>query len=568
MSVAVLLVLTVLFFVFYGDDNSEEREKYDIVIYGGSFTGCAAARTAALTAPDSSILVIVPGTAHMLGGIGTAGGQNFFDLRRWKGQLVTAGSFIRWYGWFGQFYNTGAMSDCLLFELNQFKNIKILWNYDISETGKKPEENTPSSSIVSLNLREVFRDQTGKVRWGEGRRKITGRVFIDASEDGRLTRLSGVNVSSGRSDWPAGLAGANETWDTGHARQQAATLMFKISGVVLPPGSCTIGDLTFSRDGKGSWGIAGGTSTFQKNRVVVDFNDQYSPRGYALKPLNAAQDGAGSSEWWVNALLVFNVDGRACERDRDTACYPSDKREDFLDVDEAWVGAKNFLENPDFIHAFRQFSVADGKGKRYGFYDSELVRDDTGKPIVGDSLYLRETIHLVNSLSSSATTENIQGKSFALTENECQEAGFTTENGADRANYMNRIGLAYYNMDINAYKYQDLKPNGNYNWPVTGQLRPDWQAKGGEPANPVYLPFEMLVAHEATNLLVPGYATGASSLAWAEIRVIPNLCVLGDAAGVAAARSIIYNENPALFTREQINWVQDVLRSYGVRLDK
>ncbi|MEW5897947.1 MAG: FAD-dependent oxidoreductase, partial [Bacillota bacterium] len=70
------------------------------------------------------------------------------------------------------------------------------------------------------------------------------------------------------------------------------------------------------------------------------------------------------------------------------------------------------------------------------------------------------------------------------------------------------------------------------------------------------------------NLLVPGYATGAASLAWAEVRVIPNLCVLGDAAGAAAAEAVLSGADPALFRQEQIKWVQAALRKTGARLDK
>ncbi|WP_151191989.1 FAD-dependent oxidoreductase, partial [Desulfotomaculum copahuensis] len=98
--------------------------------------------------------------------------------------------------------------------------------------------------------------------------------------------------------------------------------------------------------------------------------------------------------------------------------------------------------------------------------------------------------------------------------------------------------------------------------------RPDWRERGGEPKNPVYFPYRMLVTPAMVNLLVPGYATGASSLAWAETRVLPNLTVLGDAAGVAAARAVISGEQPADFGMDQIRRVQSKLRQMGARLDK
>lgn len=574
----VLMALLISLFVFYGCGKGVTAENYDVVIYGGSFAGCAAARTAALAAPDSSILVIVPGPSPVLGGIGTAGGQNFFDLRRWQGRLVAAGSFARW-SRFGQFYNTGEMAALLRSELERHRNVSILWSHDIEglqvEPGrsKKLEPNRPAPvRIVSVETREILRGRDGEVQWGEGRRLVKGKVFVDASEDGRLTRLAGVNVTTGRYDWPFGFVEAGERETKGLSRQQAATLMFKVTGVALPSAFCKIGDLVFSRDGRGGWGIAGGKNTFQTNPAVVAFNDLYGPRGYAVKPFNAAQDGAGSKEWWVNALLVFNVDGRACRRDENTLCYPPDKREDYLDVDRALTEAKKFLENPDFLRVLRQFSVTGEKGRRYGFHDVELVRDSAGKPVTGEALYLRETIHLVNDApgrmlpKTGEASQRLPG--YALTDGECQGAGKGPQDGADQDNYSTRIGLAYYAMDINAFSFHDLKQNGDYQWPVTGQLRPDWQAGGGEPRHPVYLPYGMLITSEAVNLLVPGYATGASSLAWAEVRVIPNLCVLGDAAGAAAARAVLYDEYPACFGKEQIMWVQEVLVRHGARLDK
>ena len=45
------------------------------------------------------------------------------------------------------------------------------------------------------------------------------------------------------------------------------------------------------------------------------FNEEFGDK-YLLKSLNAAQDGPDSDEWWINGLLIFNVDGSAHERDK------------------------------------------------------------------------------------------------------------------------------------------------------------------------------------------------------------------------------------------------------------
>ncbi len=599
----VLFLLSLLPLTAWYDAGLTARvEQYDVVIYGGSFAGCAAARTAALAAPQKSILLVVPDPVPALGSTGTIGGQNFFDVWHWRGQLVARGSFARWYGQTGQFYHPGTMATLLRADLAAHDNISILWCHDIEAV----DYTGHPRRIVQLVLREVFPDQNGVTRWGSDVRRVKGEVFVDASDDGRLTRLAGVATTGGRYDWPAEYLDDSErnlrlgqikaqTTTAGLARQQAATLMFKVRGVEVPPPETgrvlKLGDLTFIRDPRGGLGIAGGSRTFRENPVVRAFNDRYAPRGFALKPLNAASNGPGSSEWWVNALVVFNVDGRACLRDRGTARYPA-VREDYLDVDTARLKAREMLKNPAFLEALRQFSTVNpATGQRYGFAGAELVRDSRGEPVVGDILYLRETIHLP--LDAEKVGHGTENTNYALTAKACQGAGDGSENGttpdrngkavlqratakdyrtilhgADAANYPTRIGLGYYAMDINAYTCRDLKQNGVYTWPVTGTVRPDWEQKGGEPQNPVYLPYRMLVTPQAENLLVPGYATGASSLAWAEIRVIPNLCVLGDAAGAAAARAVLYGEAPARFGPAQISWVQQTLRRMGARLEK
>jgi len=84
----------------------------------------------------------------------------------------------------------------------------------------------------------------------------------------------------------------------------------------------------------------------------------------------------------------------------------------------------------------------------------------------------------------------------------------------------------------------------------------------------VYLPFEALLPEKTNNLLIPGYASSISSFAWAELRVLPNLAVLGDAAGVAAVRSLSAKKYPREFSPEDIAWMQKKLTQFGARLDK
>ncbi|WP_003543732.1 FAD-dependent oxidoreductase [Desulfotomaculum nigrificans] len=557
MSKLLPYLIVFLLFLAYTPTGSDTTMQQDIVVMGDDFAACAAARSAAAAAPDKRVLLVVPSPVYRLGGLGTVGGQNFTDIRLWQKQLVTQGSFGRWYAKAGQFYNTDRMAQIIEDDLAQFPNLKILYGYDIAEVGLE------QNKITELKLRSLRRETNGTVVWGPGRQKVKGQVFIDASVDGRLTRLAGNPVSVGRADWPVDFLPAGE--QSGAARQQAATLMFQVKGVKTPAKAMRIQDWEFVRDAKGSWGVAGGKQAFAADPLVAAFNDKFAARGLAIKPINAATNGRDSDVWWVNCLLVFNVDGRAYIRDKGSSGYPPDMLAGQLTVDEAWLKARRFLQTPDFIKVLHRFQVQDpATGQWYGFGQADLVYDDNGQPVVGQTMYIRETVH---SPLSGKLTPGTENSNFAVTTGEAQQAG-PNPGGADARNYRNRVGLGYYMMDINAFTPEDLKASGRYDWPVTKHLRPDWQQAGGQPKNPVYLPLDVLIPAKSDNLLVPGYAAGISSFAWAELRVLPNLAVLGDAAGVTAARSLAVKRNPRQFARADIAWVQEKLKQFGARLDK
>ncbi|AQS60333.1 FAD-dependent oxidoreductase [Desulforamulus ferrireducens] len=572
-----ILILLALLLSLGGYFYSSQWQRADIVIIGGGFDGCAAARSAAATGPDKKIMLVVTEPVQMLGGLGTAGGQNFTDIRLWQGNLVTQGSFGRWFARAGQFYNTQRMSEIINEDLAQFNNIKILYSYDIEEV------RTNGNDIKEIQLRQIYRQESGEIAWGQDVARIKGKIFIDASMDGRLTRLAGNNLSVGRADWPAEYLPAPE--NNSLARQQAATLMFQVKGVKTPSKNMRIQDWEFVRDAKGSWGLAGGKGAFTTNPKVIAFNDKYGPQGFAIKPINAAANGKDSDIWWINCLLIFNVAGHAQERDKGSDRFPEQNLPQELTVDQAWVQAREFLKNPDFLAALREFKVQDTvNGSWYGFGEAELVLDNQGQPVVGETLYIRETLHSIQGGPNSAEeTSNKAGKEtnltkaalenskYAITTLEAQLAAAHPSNSdttTDADNYHNRIGLGYYMMDINAFIPEDLKASGSYDWPVTQHLRPDWQQAGGQPKNPVYLPFEALLPSTTNNLLVPGYAASISSFAWAELRVLPNLAVLGDAAGAAAVRAIEKNTVPRSFGEQDIAWLQQKLRQLGAIIDK
>ena len=538
-----------------------------IVVYGATMAGVAAAAKAAKNAPSATIHLIVPdpvdynGNGCCLGAIGTVGGQNFFDIG-WKDVLArtyyTNGSFKWWCGQMGQHYNVDAMSDLLKRDLTKAEyggRIKIHYAYDITGIGWE------SSHITEVRLKRIFRDTDGTVKWDEKADTLTiaGDVFIDASESGRLTRMSNFGGTVGRYDWPASLLDSDERGSNGKARQQVATLMFKVKN--FDRFKADDDELTAEdKDNNGVYSATGGTRAYKTNTKILNFNNTHGPEGFALKPFNMAQDGPGSDEWWVNMLLVFNVDGRAYNRDLtgDTSyLFPSDMRSDYKTVDDAWVAARKVLDYPDFLPALRSF---------LGFEGADLVRDKNGDPVVGNSLYLRETIH--SAFSSSDRANGTEDTNYALSAKDFWNPGATKNTGNDSRHYAKRMGLNYYGLDINAYKFEDLKQNGQYIWghEVTEAARSD--IKFPEHVSPTYITYSAIATNFVYNLLIPGYAAGIASLGWAEARTIPNQCVLGDAAGVAAAYAVNNNIDPLNFGSADITAVQNILKNSGALLEK
>lgn len=522
-----------------------------IVVYGGGFPGVAAAAKAARLSPKTLVTMIVPDPVSQLGDVGTTGGQNFFDRRRWKGTDPCRGSFA-WWSSGGQFYQVDTMAARLAADLSQYPNLRVLYGCDICGV---TFSGIPAR-IDELQLKNVIRSTDGSVEWGGFCQSVSGSVFVDASADGRLVRALPFTGSVGRGDWPADKLDADER-GAGQSRQQAATLLFKVTGVHCGEQN-KYGDMDWTQTEQGIWGVSGGRVAFANDPAIISFNETYGPRGFALKPLNAAQDGAGSGEWWVNALLVFNVDGRARNRDRGTDFFPKDIRADYKTVDDAWVQARALLKNtPMLLSALQRLG---------GFENARLVLDADGEPVVGQTLYLRETVHLASAGSGS------ENERFALTTVACNKAGTKPGTGADAGNYDTRIGLAYYWSDINAYKFGDLKSAfGTYIWggAVGQKLRPELGITDKTPENPVYIPYRCLTDPAVSNLLVPGYAASASSFAWAELRTLPNLCVLGDAAGVSAAYAVNHGVAPLHFTKNDIAGVRDALVKYcGARVEK
>ena len=530
----------------------------NIIVYGGGFAGVAAAAKAASYAPHHEIILISPYPDDLLGGIGTSGGQNYWDTMEWpKGMLTARGSFAFWHDSYPKHYGVAEMSKLLKTDsLGKYNNVSIYTGYDI--VGFRTESNP--YRITSVDVKKIFRDADGYIKWGAAAMTFNGAVFVDASDEGRLARRVNTAATCGRYDWPAAALDADERNKDYVARQQAATLMIKMKGI----DARSSGDMNFSQSAKGVWGCWGGAAEYKNpNGPIAAFNNRHGPSGFMLKPVNAAQDGANSPHWWINAFLVFGVDGRAHSRDEGSAFYPAYMLPGTKSADRAWVDARRFL------HENR--AQVEGALRTYpGFGGASMVYS-CGFPEVGSVLYIRETVHMAQ--LSEGRANGSEDRNYSVGAGASLSAGDAPNRGSDAAYYASRIGLAMYNADIHPYKHTDLTKNANYLWGAESweKMRPDRPVTNPEkPQYPVYLPYASLTTGYVANLLIPGYGAGVSAFSWGEVRVFPNLCVLGDAAGIAAAYSI-NNNIPALEigrSAVHIKAVQNDLIGANARLEK
>ena len=71
---------------------------------------------------------------------------------------------------------------------------------------------------------------------------------------------------------------------------------------------------------------------------------------------------------------------------------------------------------------------------------------------------------------------------------------------------------------------------------------PNYPLDKNSPTAPAFIPYSALITKYVKICLFLGMPYPASSFAWSEMRVLPNQCVLGDAAGIAAVTCLYLDE--------------------------
>lgn len=507
----------------------------DIVVYGGEPGACAAALSAVRRAPAGTEVILCFPEA-VPGGVMSVGGLCAWERRAWthRGRRADpqGGNYAVWLDEIGPVFRPEALASALSSELAD-AGVRVLAGHEIeavvpATTGVAPRgrraRRGPPTGISAVSLRAVGGTPDGTPALGAGDgEEISGRVFIDASVTGRLARLSGVPLSAGRADWNP------------DARQMAATLLVAIRDVDWEAVSGARDDA-----GKPVWGTSceigkdgrhrvfwGGRQVAATDPLLAEFARSHP--GVRVGPPRAWEESEGT--FWVQSLLLYDVDSTRRAYDPVPEPGPAGPVAAALDMDQATQRARTLAGGPDVLGCLRRFP---------GLARVQLARDAHDRPRLGGVLVPRESAHAMAP----------GPEAFAVRVEDVTGAGAPPQEGVDWRHRPRRIGLGFYWMEDFGYT-------------------PDEALHATAAASsPTYLPLDAILCPPVSNLLLAGYVARIESRAWWALRTLPNLCVLGDAAGVAAACSLREDVPVLRFGNAEVAAVQAWLAAEGAILDK
>jgi hypothetical protein len=506
--------------------NLQAADVHDVVIYGGSAAGAAAAvQTARM---GRSVIVIEPG--RHIGGL-TSGGLGMTDSGN---RSVIGGLSREFYQRLKRHYDhddAWRQEKRAAYRHYSAKNDAI-WRFEpgIAEKTLREmlaEQKVPLVFGERLDLKngvEIAGGRIASIRMESGR-VFKGRVFIDATYEGDLMAKAGVTYTVGReanSQYDETLNGVQ----TRHARGHQ---FMKPVDPYVEPGNPASGLLPgVHGDGPGEPGAADHRvqaycfrmclTDAPDNRLPFPKPKNYDAKRYELY-LRYIQAG------WRN---VFGNHKLMPNRKTDTnnhGAFSTDNigmNYDYPDGDYA-VRERIVREHETYQKGLMWFLANDPRVapelqrvvRRWGLAKDEFT-DNGNWP---HQLYIREARRMVSE--------------YVISERDCRRLRETPES----------VGMGSYNMDShNVQRYVDK--NGH------ARNEGDVQINPGGPYKISYLSIRPK-SDECTNLLVP-ICLSSSHIAYGSIRMEPVFMVLGQSAATAAVFAIEADSDVQAVTYEKL----------------
>ena len=507
---------------------SSAAGAHDVVIYGGTASGVAAAIQASRM--GKSAIVIEP--SQHLGGL-TSGGLGFTD----SGNKAVVGGIAReFYQRVKKHYDDpkswihGAAEDYKPYR----KNEDAMWTFE-----PKVAERILRAMLAEAKVEAVYGERldraAGVKKVGakivsiamESGKTYDGKVFVDATYEGDLMAAAGVSSATGRESnavYGESLNGVARKWNTGGHR-----FLVDVDPYVKP-GDPKSGLLPLLQDIQpGPEGSAdkltmgyGFRWKFSKNadRLPIDPPDDYDPRTFELYRRGFQANAGIEIGRNMRALGQFEPEGGNIHNfgsgNLARALWaPTNygSNADFPDSDYAtrariWKEQQNFMRG--ITHFIRTDPVVPEKYKKLGLsigFQSGIFDETQGFP---HQLYVREARRMKSA--------------YVVTQ----------KNLAAGTDVDDSVGLASYGVDEWPYA----------TYPLNGKVA----LQGGyysmlyleEARRGIYkIPYRAITPKqdECTNLLVP-VCVSASHIAMTSIRMEPVWMILGESAGVAASMAV------------------------------
>ena len=528
MKQALFFILVSLFFSYSLSLNAKGDDDADILIYGATPGGIIAA----IQASDLGYRAVIIEPGKHLGGA-MSGGLGFSDIGH---EETIGGLSLKFFQNVYQYY----LQDSVWKAQSRF-SYRLPGNHAIAgggpmwtfEPGVAEAVFRQMIQAAPIKIQVIYQERLDLKR---GVRKLNGKIteiqtesgkifrakfFIDASYEGDLMALTGVNYQVGRE--------SRDTYNEPLAGVLGPTIHVKQPKQFFGPGVSpyddeenllpTIQNIPMGEPGQGDHKIQAYNfrvclTTDRHNKIPIGKPLYYDPMQYELlyryiheKHLKSIRQVLTISPM-PNLKTDINDGGHGCPFSTDYNGMNWDYPEgDYATREKIWqdhyqftTGLFYFLgHDPRLPASIRQEMLS------YGLPKDEYKDDGHWTP----QLYIRETRRMTGE--------------YILTQQDCQE-NVVKNNSIGIASYgpdSHHVQRVVYNGEvINEGNF--LEPHRSYEIPL-GVILPEKK--------------------ECTNLLVP-VCVSSSHIAFGSIRMEPVFMILGQSAGTVAALALKYNKDP------------------------